>query len=125
MESSVIRIGMVCAGIVLIAVSGRMNAVKKILVNHAVIWGLIGVLLILTGIIPVLSNWTRLLAPGTVVVFFGAGILVLIALFQNSLALSQLALKNRELAMHVALLNQECEHLIKTIEELENLRQYR
>lgn len=118
MESAVVRIGMIAVGAVIIAVSGKLNADKKILVNYAVIWGLAGVLLILTGIIPALSSWTGLLAPGTVAVFFGAGILVLIALFQNSLAISQIALKNRELAMHVALLNQECEQLIKKVEEL-------
>lgn len=119
MESGVVRIGMICVGVILIAVSVRLNSVKRLVVNHAVIWGLIGGLTIVTGAVPVLSGWIKLLAPGTIIVFFCAAILVLIAEFQNSLAISQLTLKNRELAMHVALLNQECERLMDKMEEME------
>lgn len=119
MESSVIRIGMIGVGIILIAVSVRLNSVKKLVVNHAVIWGLIGGLMIVAGAVPVLSNWTKLLGPGTILVFFCAAILVLIAEIQSSVAISQLTMKNRELAMHVALLNQECERLMEKMEEME------
>lgn len=120
MISTVVRIGLICLGLALIVLSIRLNSVKKILINHAVIWSIVGLALILTGALPVLSSWTALLAPGTVVVFFAVALLLLITELRNSIALSQLTLKNRELAMHVALLNQEYEQLLGATGKLDS-----
>ena len=119
MESSVIRIGLICVGVLLIVLSIRLNAVKKMVVNHAVIWSLVGLFFILIGLIPVLSSWTRLLSSGTVVVLFGVGTLFLLVEFQNSLSISQLVLKNRELAMDVAILSEECTELMEKVEKIQ------
>lgn len=118
MESGAIRIGIVVVGIMLIVVSVWMNSFKKLAVNHAVIWGLVGGMMVLVGAIPVFSNWTKLLGPGTGLAFFCIGILILAAELQNSVAISQLVMKNRELAMHVALLNQENERMMDELEEM-------
>ena len=59
MESMIIRIGLVLVGVVIMALSFWMNSYKKITVNFAVVWEILGVLLILIGIIPVFSEWTQ------------------------------------------------------------------
>lgn len=118
MEGNIIRLGIALVGIILIIVSVRMNSVKKLAVNHAVVWGLVGVLMILVGAIPVFSSWTELLAPGTSLVFFAVVILILFVEIQNSAAISRLTIKNRELAMQVALLNQESEHMMEALDEI-------
>ena len=120
MEGSVIKIGAIIVGIMLIAVSVWMNSIKKLAVNHAVIWGLVGTMLVLMGAVPIFSSWTNLLAPGTGLAFFGMGVLALVGELQNSVSISQIVMKNRELAIHVALLNQENERMM---EELEEMRQ--
>ena len=70
MESMIIRIGLVLVGVVIMALSFWMNSYKKITVNFAVVWEILGVLLILIGIIPVFSEWTQWVSSGTGLAFF-------------------------------------------------------
>ena len=109
MDSIIIRIGFFVGGIGLILFGIWTHSIKKLAVNYAVIWGLLGILMVLMGVIPILSEWTQMLAPGTSVAFFCVGALILLTEVQNSLVISQLNMKNRELAMQVSLLNQESE----------------
>ena len=64
-----------------------------------------------------------LLAPGTGLALFCVGILVVFTELQNSLVISQLNVKNRELAMQVALINQESERIMAMLEELEKVQE--
>ena len=107
MEGTALRIGIIIVGVALIAVSVWLNSFKKLVVNHAVIW--VG---------PAFSGWMSRLAPGTGLAFFCMVILALVAEMQNSVAISQMTMKNRELAMHVALLNQENERIMEELEEM-------
>ena len=118
MSSTYIRIGLIIVGVVLIVFGFWKQAVKKLTVNYAVIWGLLGIVMIIVGAVPAFSKWTNLLAPETGLAFFTAGIVLLVAEVQNSLAISQLKLKNRELAMQVSLLNQESEQMRLELEEM-------
>lgn len=123
MESDIIRIGIFVSGAVLIFISVWLNSLKKLTVNYAVIWGLAGILMILVGAIPVFSSWTKFLAPGTGLAFFCVAILVVFAEVHNSLVISQLTMKNRELAMQLALLNQESERMLAEVEELNRMQE--
>ena len=118
MDSTIIRIGLIVAGAMLIVFGIWTHSIKKLAVNYAVIWGLLGVLMVLMGAIPILSEWTHMLAPGTGLAFFCVGALILFTEVQNSLVISQLNMKNRELAMQVAMLNQESERMMHELEEL-------
>lgn len=118
MDSIIIRIGFCVGGISLILFGIWTHSIKKLAVNYAVIWGLLGILMVLMGVIPILSEWTRMLAPGTSVAFFCVGALILLTEVQNSLVISQLNMKNRELAMQVSLLNQESERMMAELEEV-------
>ena len=123
MEVNIIRVGIFVVGVLLIAISVWLNSVKRLAVNYAVIWGIAGVLMVLMGAIPFFSSWTRLLTLQTGLALFCVGILVVFTELQNSLVISQLNVKNRELAMQVALLNQESERIMAMLEELEKVQE--
>lgn len=118
MDGTIIRIGLIAVGIILIVFGFWTHSIKKLAVNYAVIWGLLGIVMILVGAIPVLSEWTAMMAPGMGLAFFCVGALILFTEVQESLVISQLNLKNRELAMQVSLLNQESERMMLELEEL-------
>lgn len=118
MDSIIIRIGLSVGGVILLAFGIWTHSIKKLAVNYAVIWGLLGILMFLMGMIPIFSEWTHMLAPGTSLAFFGVCALILFTEVQNSLVISQLNMKNRELAMQVSLLNQESERMMAELEEV-------
>ena len=118
MDGVTIRIGLIVVGVMLFVFGFWTHSIKKLAVNYAVIWGLLGIVMILVGAIPVLSEWTAMMAPGTGLAFFCVGALILFTEVQESLVISQLNLKNRELAMQVSLLNQESERMMLELEEL-------
>ena len=64
MDSGVMRIGIVVVGVLLMSVSFWTYSYKKIAVNFAVIWEILGFVLILVGAVPVLSGWIQMVAPG-------------------------------------------------------------
>ena len=114
MDSGMIRIGIIVAGVLLMSVSFWTYSYKRI----AVIWEILGLALILTGAVPVLSGWIHMIAPGTRFVFFAIAVLVLFLGFQSTIMISQLAMKVRELTMQVSLLNQENEHIMAELDEV-------
>ena len=121
MDANMIRIGIGLVGILLMAASFLMHSYKKITVNYTVIWVLLGIVLFLIGIVPVFSEWTRYLATGTGLAFFFVGAIFLFEEFRTSAMISQLILREREMAMHVALLNQENEAILKELDRLSRL----
>ena len=121
MDANMIRIGIGLVGILLMAASFLMLSYKKITVNYTVIWVLLGIVLFLIGIVPVFSEWTRYLATGTGLAFFCVGAIFLFEEFRTSAMISQLILREREMAMHVALLNQENEAILKELDRLSRL----
>ena len=121
MDANMIIIGIGLVGILLMAASFLMHSYKKITVNYTVIWVLLGIVLFLIGIVPVFSEWTRYLATGTGLAFFCVGAIFLFEEFRTSAMISQLILREREMAMHVALLNQENEAILKELDRLSRL----
>lgn len=122
MSSGMLRIGIVIMGAVLVILSFWKHSVKKLTVDYAVIWELLGALMILVGTVPVFSGWTRMLSPEMRLVVFCLSALILIEEIRSSLTVSQLTFKNREMAMHLALLNQESERVMDEVKELLNIR---
>ena len=118
MDSGVMRIGIVVVGVLLMSVSFWTYSYKKIAVNFAVIWEILGFVQILVVAVPVLSAWIQMVAPGTQLVFFGIAALILFLGFQSTMMISQLTMKVRELTMQVSLLNQENEHIMAQLDEV-------
>lgn len=114
----VIRIGFIVVGALLVAFSFWFHCAKKLTVDYAVAWSLLGVCLLLMGAVPVLSEWINSLGPAAGWGIFCMGVLLLAAGMHESMVISQLIAKNRELAMQVAMLNQENETIKAEIERL-------
>ncbi|MCI9489170.1 DUF2304 domain-containing protein [Lachnospiraceae bacterium 48-42] len=121
MGSLVVKLGIAAAGLVLMVVSFLMHSYKKITVNYTVIWELLGIVLILIGCVPVFSEWTKRLASGTGLAFACVGAIFLFEEFRNSVMISQLLLKTREMAMQVSMLNQENERLVNELERISSI----
>ena len=92
-----------------------LHSVKKLTVNLAVAWEAIGIGLILVGSVPLFSSWCYLLSRGTMIAMFLVGGLTIWGGFELSILISSLAMKNRELAMQVSLLNQENERILEEL----------
>ncbi|MCI9440785.1 MAG: hypothetical protein HFH15_06025 [Ruminococcus sp.] len=123
--SEIIKYGIITVGILVMFSSFWYHSVKKMTVNLAVVWEILGAILIAIGSVPVLSSWTHLISMGTGLGLFIVGAVCLWGGFQFSLLVSRLAMKNQELAIQVSLLIQENEKLIQQFEELtDRIRKY-
>lgn len=96
MISTFIRIGFVLIGAALMLFSFWMNSFKKITVNFAVIWEILGLVMIGIGAIPAFSKWTKLLGSGTSLVLFCVGAIFLFEEVRTGVILSQLMIKNKD-----------------------------
>ena len=123
--SEIIKYGIITVGILVMFSSFWYHSVKKMTVKLAVVWEILGAILIAIGSVPVLSSWTHLISMGTGLGLFIVGAVCLWGGFQFSLLVSRLAMKNQELAIQVSLLIQENEKLIQQFEELtDRIRKY-
>lgn len=114
------KTGMIVSGVIIMVISFVLHAKRKLTVNLAVVWEFLGLALILTGAVPVFSSWCHLLAKGTVTAMFIIGVLILWGAYSLCILISDLSMKNQELAMQVSLLNQENELLIKEVKKLKD-----
>jgi Na+-transporting methylmalonyl-CoA/oxaloacetate decarboxylase gamma subunit len=93
--------------------------------SFAFVWGVFSVILILAGILDGFTGWLQMF-PARVLLLVFLFLLVLIwMLYSMSLIISDLTMKNQELAMQVSLLNNENEKILKRVKKLtesENLR---
>lgn len=117
------KIGLIIVGVMIMIMSFVFHAKRKLTVNLAVVWEFLGFVLILIGSVPVFSSWCHLLARGTVIAMFVVGALALWGSYILCILISNLSMKNQELAMQVSLLNQENELMLKEIEKLKEDRE--
>ena len=120
---SIIRIAMTTAGIAVMLCSFWFLSVKKMTADFAVIWEILGVLLLMIGAVPGLSGWTlNLFARGEqLVICIGAAGVFFCYLF--SLLISRLSMKNHGLAIEVSMLLQEQSVEREEQDQQENIRQ--
>lgn len=114
----IMKAGLIIIGVIIMVMSFVFHAKRKLTVNLAVVWEFLGFALILIGAVPVFSSWCHLLARGTVIAMFVVGALALWGSYILCILISNLSMKNQELAMQVSLLNQENEMMLKEIEKL-------
>ena len=119
----IMKIGLIIVGVMIMIMSFVFHAKRKLTVNLAVVWEFLGFALILIGAVPVFSSWCHLLARGTVIAMFVVGALALWGSYILCILISNLSMKNQELAMQVSLLNQENELMLKEIEKLKEERE--
>lgn len=114
----IVKTCVILVGIGIMAITFVLHAEKKLTVNLAVTWELLGIAAILSGAVPKFSGWSSRLSLGSLVVLLMAALLVLWGVYQMTIQISSLIMKNQELAIQVSLLNQENERILKELETL-------
>lgn len=114
---------MTTVGIAVMLCSFWFLSVKKMTADFAVIWEILGVLLLMIGAVPGLSGWTlNLFARGEqLVICIGVAGVFFCYLF--SLLISRLSMKNHGLAIEVSMLLQEQSVEREEQDQQENIRQ--
>ena len=108
-----LRIIFILLGIVLILLNSALFFRRKMLVGFGLFWNVFGLVLIVMGAIPAcqkpLENmFGQILSPQFILFIF-----MLLGMLLISWKLSVIAFQQREIAMHISLLNQENEQLVK------------
>lgn len=112
-----IRIAFIVTGVVLDIFTFWAHCTKKLTVDYAVKWSLLGVVLILVGIFPIFSEWANCLGAAEWILFSIGGLFLSVEVHE-SMVISQMTMRGKELAMQVALLSQENEAMRAEIERL-------
>ena len=107
----------VLEGIVLLVVDFVSFVYQKITVGIELCWSAFAVVLILLGVVPGLSDWSKVVPQEAIPAFLLISLAVIFSFFYLSCAVSQLLRKNQELAMHVSLLNQENEIILQKLKD--------
>lgn len=116
--AAIVKLSVILVGIGIMAITFVLHAKKKLTVNLAVTWELLGIAAILSGAIPKFSGWSSRLSLESLAVLLITGLLIVWGVYQMTIQISSLLMKNQELAMQVSLLNQENERIIKELERL-------
>ena len=116
--AAIVKFSVILVGIGIMAITFVLHAEKKLTINLAVTWELLGLAVILSGAVPKFSGWSSRLSLGSLAVLLLTGFLVVWGMYQMTIQISSLLMKNQELAMQVSLLNQENERIIKELERL-------
>lgn len=115
--ANILCILVIIEGIVLLIVDFISFVYQKITVGIELCWSAFAVVLILLGIVPGLSDWSKVVPIEAVPAFVLINLAVIFSFFYLSCAISQLLRKNQELAMHVSLINQENEIILQKLKE--------
>ena len=116
--AAIVKFSVILVGIGIMAITFVLHAEKKLTVNLAVTWELLGIAAILSGAVPKFSGWSSRLSLGSLVVLLITVFLVLWGVYQMTIQISSLIMKNQELAIQVSLLNQENERILQELEKL-------
>lgn len=113
------------AGVVIVLSGLWFRSQKKLTVDFAAAWGILGALLILTGAVSPFSNWIRKIIgemeEGVIILF----LLFLAGVFWSGLKYSKVKMQNQELAVKISLLLQENERMLSELNEKDIIcRQY-
>ena len=116
--AAIVKACVILMGIGIMIVTFVLHAKKKLTVNLAVTWELLGIAAILSESVPRFSGWSSRIGLGSLVVLLITALLVLWGVYQMTIQISSLLMKNQELAILVSLLNQENERILRELEKL-------
>ncbi len=118
---SIVEMIMFAAGIAVMLCSFWFLCVKKMTADFAVIWEIIGGILIILAAVSWLSGWIAELKGIGELVMSGIGVAGLVVSYRFSLLISHLMMKNQELAINLSMLLHEKEGGYHRSEEKELL----
>lgn len=109
---------MILVGIIVLLADFNTCVYRKFTELMGIGWGVFSIFLILFGAVPGLSDWSLLMGHKGALLIFILFIFMIINAFLVCIRISQLSMKNQELAMQVSLLNQENERILNELEQL-------
>lgn len=114
----ILRIVMVLTGIFLFLMTLSSLARRKMTESFCLTWGLVSIILVLSGIILKPYGMSALISDTGFVFVIIIGLCLVFGAFYITSKVSELARKNQELAIQVTLLNQENRQMMQKLEEL-------
>lgn len=117
-----VKIGFITLGSILIIFSFWNHCFKKLTIDYAIGWSLLGFGLIVINIIPAFSDWLDKIEANLQWDFFLLILLFLIAQMHQSLILSKLNVRMKKLTITLAIVEKENETFKLEIEKLSKER---
>lgn len=114
----ILRIIMVLTGVLLFLLTLASLARRKMTESFSLTWGLISIILILSGILLRPYGISRFISVTGLLLILIIGFSVLFGAFYITSKVSELTRKNQELSMQITLLNQENRMIMEKLEEL-------
>ncbi len=111
----VLRLIVIGIGIIMLSVDFLLYCRKRLIESFSFAWGIFSIIIILSGVVPKFNGWSRHLSLETGIFFIVLGLILIWIFYSISLVVSELVVKNQELAMQVSLLNCEAEKMLKTL----------
>mgnify|MGYP003517832492 FL=1 len=114
----VLRIIMVVAGCLFLILNFVTYVKKNLTEKFTWMWTFFCVVMILSGIVPGLNNWSFQFNSWGYMALCIILVLIVQFIFIITKEIANLKKRNKELAMHVSLLNQENERILAELEKL-------
>lgn len=114
----VLRIIMVVAGCLFLILNFVTYVKKNLTEKFTWMWTFFCVVMILSGIVPGLNNWSFQFNSWGYMALCIILVLIVQFIFIITKEIANLKKRNKELAMHVSLLNQENERILAQLEKL-------
>ena len=108
-----IRTVFVLTGLFIIVSAFLIYTLHRLILKIAMYWNLFGAVLIVLGLLPIWKDWMSAIPLSSYAVFVFIGYLMILGLFYLSSRISRNIIQTREMAMHIALLNQENEEILE------------
>ena len=114
----VLRIIMVVAGCLFLILNFITYVKKNLTEKFTWMWTIFCIVMILSGIVPGLNNWSFHFNSWGYMALCIILVLIVQFIFIITKEIANLKKRNKELAMHVSLLNQENERILAELEKL-------
>ena len=114
----VLRIIMVVAGCLFLILNFVTYVKKNLTEKFTWMWTIFCIVMILSGIVPGLNSWSFKFNSWGYMALCIILVLIVQFIFIITMEIANLKKRNKELAMHVSLLNQENERILAELEKL-------
>ena len=118
MNSEILRLCVVIVGVLFITLCLLTYIRKNLTEKFTWMWLFFGIILILSGIIPVFSDWITTFNDSGYRLAAIIAVIIVWFMFVVTKEIARLRRRNQELAMHVSLLNQENERILARISKM-------
>ena len=114
----ILRIAVVVTGCLFLVLILVTYVKKRLTEKFTWLWTLFAVVLILSGVVPGLYDWSSTMNSSGYIAAGIIAVLVIQFIFIITKEIAELKKRNKELAMHVSLLNQENERILARLEKM-------